>query len=207
MAHFTHVLAVLALAVVSAMVHEPAAGHQPTTVSLTTSIRLEHQARSLASAAGSGSAGGNVGDSSSDIKAANSAIAAQWATAKVMLEKAFAGEVSLQSKLATFSDKVDATLSSSFITFDAAKKTISEFLTSLQSDPSYANVTDQLTPILSVIGVGSSGSGLDIGASSNGSATNRTVTTPAPITSGASSSVLVAPVAVALVVAAAFASL
>lgn len=72
------------------------------------------------------------------------------------------GRDGLQSKLATFSDKVDTTLSGSVITFDAAKKIISEFLTSLQSDPSYINLTDQLTPTLSVIRVSSSGSGLDM---------------------------------------------
>ncbi|GAB9472751.1 hypothetical protein Gpo141_00009923 [Globisporangium polare] len=210
MVHFTRILAVLALVAVSVTADEAAAPQQPTT-----SNRVERHARALASAsaAGSGSAAGGSGTAvgSSEITAANAAIATQWKTAKALLEKAFAGQSSLQSKLTAFSAKVDATLSGSVITLDAAKKIIAEFLTSLQSDSEYANVADKLSPILSALGISSSGSSSSTGStvsSSKGSTANSTVTTPAPTTSGTSSSALVgvvAPVTVALV-AAVFAS-
>ncbi|GAB9472750.1 hypothetical protein Gpo141_00009922 [Globisporangium polare] len=210
MAHSVRIIAVLVLVAVFVMAGNASAVQQPA-ISIR---RLKRHTRALASAIGSGpmAAGGSgtvVGsNSSSEIKAANAAIATQWATVKAMLETAFVGQPSLQSKLTAFSAKVDATLSGSVLSFAVAKSMIAEFFTSLQSDPEHANVADKLSPILSVIGVDSSssgsGAGNAVGTSSNGTAANATVTTLAPTASAASSAALmdaVAPVAVALAVA------
>lgn len=217
MVQFTRILAALALVAVSVTVE---AAQQPASFG----SLVQHEMRLLEAEAGSSAGSKAAGGSTAvgDIPAANQPILAQWTAAKAVLQKAFAGEATLTAKLTAFEAKVTEALKTT-ITLDAAKKIIGDFLTSLESDPSYKKVETQLASIKAVLGGGAATtSGSSAGSKAAGgsaaptvgstsknstsSASNSSTSTPAPTTSAATTLVsVVAPAAIAI--AAVFASM